>query len=256
MHPILEKIKLSDAVYLLKISAKHIAFAKPGQFVMIQPTELSEPIPLSVLESFDGGFTCLVKVVGRTSLEIVEEAQELYYVAGPLGKPFPIEDYGKVVFYTYSWGMAPALMIAKALKERGNSITLQHTSEDFYLREEAQRVFDEVIHDKVLKVFEADLVVSVGSNSLSKSLVLLYPNTPIKSMVNVHMLDAVGLCLVCRVRLGDRYVLACCDGPWFDAHKVDWNNLIEREGTYQEQERVAFEEYKKILKRKELKGNG
>ncbi|MFN3870047.1 MAG: oxidoreductase [Aquificaceae bacterium] len=252
MPLILEKTKISHDAYLLKISAEHVATAKPGQFVMIQPTELSEPIPLSVLETFDGGFTCLVKVVGRTSLELVEEAQELYYVAGPLGKPFPIENYGKVVFYTYSWGIAPALMIAKALKERGNSITLQHTWEDFCLREKAQELFDEIVHDESLRVFDADLVVSVGSNRLSKSLIALYPNTPIKSMVNVHMLDAVGLCLTCRVRLEDKYVLACCDGPWFDAHKVDWDNLIEREKAYIEQERIALEEYVKLLRRKEL----
>lgn len=252
MHPILEKVKISQDAYLLKIQASHVSRAEAGQFVMVQYKELSEPIPLSILSTFEDGFSTLVKVVGRSTLELVEEAQELFYVAGPLGKAFPIEVYGKVAFYSHSWGIAPLIPIAKALKDKGNYLTLCHTSEDFYLEEEAREIFHEVLQDKPRPV-EANLVVCAGSNQLAKSLVNLYPNTPIISMVNVHMLDAVGLCLVCRVLVDGELMLACSDGPWFPAHKVDWDNLISREEAYKEQERVALEEYKKILRRKELR---
>ncbi len=251
MHPILEKVRLSEEACLLKIKAPHIASAKPGQFVMVQYTELSELIPLAILSTYEEGFTCLVKAVGRSTLELIEEAQELRYVAGPLGRPFPIKPYGKVAFYTHSWGIAPALMVARALKKEGNHLILFHTSEDFYLKEEAKEVFDEVFQGNP-KALDVNLVVSVGSNRLSKDLLSLYPQTSIISMVNVHMLDAVGLCLICRVMVDGEQRLACVDGPWFDAHKVDWDNLIERERAYEEQERIAYEEYRKWLKRKNL----
>ncbi len=252
MHPILEKVRLSEEACLLKIKAPHIASAEPGQFVMVQHTELSELIPLAILSTYEEGFTCLVKAVGRSTLELIEEAQELSYVAGPLGRPFPVRSYGRVAFYTHSWGIAPALMVARALKKEGNYLILFHTSEDFYLEEETKKVFDEVFQDSP-KALDVNLVVSVGSNRLSKDILSLYPQTPIISMVNVHMLDAVGLCLVCRVLVDGEQRLACVDGPWFEAHKVDWDNLMEREKAYEEQERIAFEEYKKLLKRKSLR---
>ncbi|MFN3975449.1 MAG: oxidoreductase [Aquificaceae bacterium] len=252
MYSIVEKVRLSDKACLLKIKAPHISGAEPGQFVMVQYRELSELIPLAILSTYEEGFTCLVEAVGRSTLELIEEAQDLNYVAGPLGKPFPVKAYGKVAFYTYSWGIAPALMVARALKKEGNHLILFHTSEDFYLEEDAKRVFDKVFQENP-RPLDVDLVVSVGSNKLSKGLLSLYPQTPIISMVNVHMLDAVGLCLVCRVLVNGEQRLACVDGPWFEAHEVDWENLIERESAYQDQERIAFEEYKKLLKRKSLK---
>lgn len=253
MHPIVEKVKLSEKACLLKIKAEHISRAMPGQFVMLQHRETSEPVPLSILEVSEGYFTCLVKGVGKSTLELIEEAENLFYVAGPLGKPFPLGHYRKVAFYTHSWGIAPALNVAKALKAQGKELLLFHTSEDFYLQEEAGRVFDEVIHDGELRALHVDLVASAGSNRLSKRLTSIYSQKPVISMVNTHMLDAVGLCLVCRVLVEGKQRLACTDGPWFEAHLVDWANLIERESAYEEQEKLALEEYRKALRRKSLK---
>ncbi len=250
MHQILEKVRLSEDACLLKVHAVHVSKAEPGQFVMVQHTKLSELVPLAILETFQEGFSCLVKAVGRSTLEILEEAKSFQYVAGPLGKPFSVEKYGKVSFYAYSWGIAPILNVAKALKSAGNRLFLQVVSEEFYLRDRCEALFDEVRHSEDIMTFNADLVVSAGSNRLSYQLTQLFPQTPIISMVNTHMLDAVGLCLVCRVLVDGKYALACSDGPWFDAHRVDWENLMAREESYKEQERVAFEEYLKTLKRK------
>ncbi len=253
MYKVLEKIRLSEDACLLKVQAPHISRAQAGQFVMLQLTEGSEPVPVSILETFEEGFTCFIKAVGRSTLELLEEGEGLFYVAGPLGKPFPVKNYGRVVFYTHSWGIAPAINVAKFLKKEGNSLYLCHTSEPLYLEALAKEVFDsiEVLND--LKACEADLVVSAGSNRLSKELLNLYPNTPVIAMVSVHMLDAVGLCLVCRVMVEGKYLLACSDGPWFEAHKVDWDNLIDREALYLEQEALALEEYKRKLRRRALK---
>lgn len=244
---------LSEEACLLKVEAPHVSKAQPGQFVMVQHEELSELVPLSILSTFEKGFTCLVKAVGRATLEIFHEARTFHYVAGPLGKPFPVRHYGNVAFYTYSWGVAPAINVAEALKAQGNKLYLVHLSEDFYLEDMAYRVFDSVSHSKEIQIVDADLVISVGSNQLSKELVALYPQKDIISMVNVHMLDAVGLCLVCRVLVDGKQRLACSDGPWFYAHSVNWENLLIREGAYAEQERIALEEYRKILRRKSLR---
>ena len=86
------------------IKAPHLAVAEPGQFVMVKHTELSELIHLAILSNYEEGFTCLVKALGRSTLELIEEALELSYVAGPLGRPFPVRSYGRVAFYTHSWG--------------------------------------------------------------------------------------------------------------------------------------------------------
>ncbi|MCX8164543.1 MAG: oxidoreductase [Aquificaceae bacterium] len=253
MYPILEKVKIAEDACLLRIRAEHVAKGEPGQFVMVQHTELSEPVPLSILEIHKDGFSCLVKAVGRSTLELVEEAKDLYYVAGPLGKPFPVKKYGVVAFYTFSWGIAPALNVARALKEHENKLLLCHTSEDFYLKEKAMSIFDEFFSLDKSEAIRADLFVTTGSNQLPMELSSLHPQTPIVSMVNTHMLDAVGLCLVCRILVDGAQKLACVDGPWFEAHKVDWASLMDRERAYQEQEKVALEEYKKMLKRKSLR---
>ncbi len=253
MHRVLEKTMLSEDACILRVHAPHVSRAKPGQFAMLQHRETSELVPLAILDTFEEGFSCLVKAVGRSTLEILQEAEDFHYVAGPLGRPFPVGQYGRVVFYASSWGIAPLLSVAKALKEVGNSIFLRVVSEDFYLRDRAEDLFEEVRHSEDLVDLEADLLVSAGDNKLSYRLTQLFPHTPILSMVSVHMLDAVGLCLVCRVQVEGRQVLACTEGPWFEAHKVDWKNLIDRESLYKEQESLALEEYRKILKRKSLR---
>ncbi|RMH79883.1 MAG: oxidoreductase [Acidobacteria bacterium] len=254
MFRIIEKLRVGEKAYLLKIQASQVKRSKPGQFVIVQRDELSERIPLSILESHEYGFSCLLKVVGRSTMELLEEGEELLYIAGPLGVPFPVGRYGRVLFYSHDWGIAPILNVARALKIEGNFLKLVHTSEELYLMDQVERVFHlwDVSSDPLPE--ECDLVVSAGSNHLSEKLTQLYPNKPILSMVNVHMLDAVGLCLVCRVRVDGEYRLACSEGPWFEAHKVDWRDLISRENIYKEQERQATEEYLKLLKRRELKG--
>ncbi|MCS7262934.1 MAG: oxidoreductase [Aquificaceae bacterium] len=253
MHPVVEKLRLSEDACLIKVQAPHVVRAEPGQFVMVQWQELSEPVPLSILETWEEGFSCLVKAVGRSTLELLEEAQSFQFVAGPLGKPFPVGHYGRVVFYTYGWGVAPALNVAKALKRLRNRVFLFHTGGELYLQKECEEVFEEVLAEEKPRELEAELYVCAGSNRLCRELSLLCPHRPIVGMANTHMLDAVGLCLVCRVLVEGRHRLACSDGPWFDAHKVDWENLLEREKTYQEQERLALEEYKRLLKRKSMR---
>lgn len=252
MHRIVSKTALSKDVYLLSVHAPHVSRALPGQFVVLQRSESSEPIPLSILETTQEGFSCLLKVVGRSTLELVEEGEEVFYVAGPLGKPFPVESYGRVAFYTKGWGIAPAINVAKALKEKNNELYLFHEDEELYLEEKIREICTDYSLVQDVERFDADLIVCAGSNALCRKVESVYKDKPVIGLVSVHMLDAVGLCLVCRVLVEGSYKLACSEGPWFDAHKVDWENLINREGMYAQEERIAYEEYIKILKRRSL----
>jgi ferredoxin--NADP+ reductase len=172
----------------------------------------------------------LVKVVGRSTLELKEEAQQISYIAGPLGRPFPVKNYGKVACFGIGWGIAPLYNVAKFLKAEGNSLELYFLSEDGFLplRERLDALFDRVEVLREPKRVDADLIISAGGNRLSRDVLKLNPETPHIAMVNTHMLDAVGLCLVCRVLVDGAVKLACSDGPWFDAQKVDWENLISR----------------------------
>ncbi|WP_448584732.1 iron-sulfur cluster-binding protein [Thermocrinis sp.] len=255
MYPITEKQILREDYLLIKLRASHLKHAKAGQYAIVQYTELSEPLPLSILDVEGEEATFLIKVVGRSTLELKEEAESVFYVAGPLGIPFPAKHYGKVVFFTKDWGVSPAINIANHLRKENNRLELYHMSEDGFLplKERLESVFDKVeILEKVIQV-NADLLVSAGSNRLSREVELINRGTKHIAMVNTHILDGVGLCLVCRVLVDGNLRLACTDGPWFPADKVDWENLIGREDLFLEQEKLALEEYKKILKRKELR---
>ncbi len=255
MYPITEKQVLREDYLLIKVRANHLKGAKAGQYALIQYKELSEPLPLSILDVEGEEAIFLVKTVGRSTLELKEEAESLSYVAGPLGVPFPVKHYGKVVFITKDWGVSPAFNLAKHLKKENNQLELYHISEDGFLpiKERLESVFDKVeVWDRIGHI-DADLLVSVGSNKLSKEVQLLNQGTQHIAMVNTHILDGVGLCLVCRVLVDGQVKLACTDGPWFFADKVDWDNLISREDLFLEQEKLALEEYKKILRRKELR---
>jgi len=255
MYPVLKKEPLSEDYFILSVRAEHLQRAQAGQFALLQHTELSEPIPLSILEVDGDKVSFLVKVVGRSTLELKEEAQQISYIAGPLGRPFPVKNYGKVACFGVGWGIAPLYNVAKFLKEEGNSLELYFLSEDGFLplRERLDALFDRVEVLREPKRVDADLIISAGGNRLSRDVLKLNPETLHIAMVNTHMLDAVGLCLVCRVLVDGAVKLACSDGPWFDAQKVDWENLISREDLFAEQERLALEEYQKLLRRKNLR---
>ncbi len=252
MFKILSKEFLGERFLVLRIYAPHISSAKAGQFVILQLKEDSERIPVFVLETFQDGFSCIIEVVGRSTLEIKEEGEEFYYVGGPLGKPFPANYYGKVVIYSKNWGVASAISVGRALKDMGNHITLVYFEEVFtdILKKEK---FDEIILEKELRAYkDVDLVITVGDNLLSKSVSEMYPSVRHIAVPKVYMLCSVGLCLSCRLKVGDGYSLACTDGPWFDAHSIDWEEVIKKEDTYKEEEKIALEEYLKKLARKRI----
>ncbi|MEZ0361250.1 MAG: oxidoreductase [Hydrogenobacter sp.] len=253
MFEILAKEFLCENTLYLRVRAPHISHAKPGQFVLLQLKEYSERVPICVFETFEDGFSCIIDVVGKSTLEIKEEGERFYYISGPLGRPFPIYKYGKVLIYSKNWGISPAVSVGRALKNSGNYIKLVYFDGSFTTLLQKEN-FDEVILEREIKKYdEIDLVISTGENRLSKAVAQMYSSIRHIAMPNVHILCATGLCLSCRLRVKDSYVLACTEGPWFDAKEIMWDDVIRREDIYREEESVAFEEYKKALARRKLR---
>ena len=143
--------------------------------------------------------------------------------------------------------------MAKALKDLGNSTTLIYFDEE--LSDFVKGSGIEALLEKDITPRQGyNLVVSVGDNKLSKKLLEIYPESNHITAPKVHMLCSTGLCLTCRIKIEDKYLLACTDGAWFDAKLINWDDIISREEFYKEEEVLALEEYKKQLSRKRLRG--
>jgi len=278
MYKILRKEKLTPKAVLLEVEDERAKLVKPGQYALVQVNEDSEPIPLSFLDVKEHSYTFLVDVVGRTTLEIYELVEDfIQFIEAPCGSPFPVKNYGKVLLISKNWGIAPLINVGKALKEAGNEVYFVHVGESeerVYLTEEASSISKEFLlftEDGslgeegntewalgfFLENFEKpDLIVSAGSNLDSQIVNKISNEKGIShiAMVNAHILDANGLCLACRVLIEGQEKLACIDGPWFDASKVNWDYAIQKETFYKEEEEKALKTFIRELQRIKARG--
>ncbi|RMG75321.1 MAG: sulfide/dihydroorotate dehydrogenase-like FAD/NAD-binding protein [Nitrospirae bacterium] len=274
MAKILEKrvIRKPDVFYF-RIEAPRLSrVARPGQFVMVRVNSCGERIPLSLADiSPDAGsISLIVMAVGKTTSEmsLLEEGQELLDLCGPLGRPTEIAYYGHVVLVGGGFGVAPLYPIGRELKRAGNRITtiIGARSADLIIyREEMTTVSDRVVittNDgsegiagfvtdglkEVLVADRPDRVMAVGPSVMMKAVSELTRPFKVKTIVSLNpiMVDGTGMCGGCRVVVGGKVLFACVDGPDFDGHLVDWQRLIRRQQTYKEEERLSFEQWKRL----------
>lgn len=277
-HKVISKQELAPKVKLLKVHAPDIAEkAQAGQFVIIKVHENSERIPLTLFswEKNRGSISLIFQEVGfsTTELGMLKIGDEILNIAGPLGNPSHIQNYGKVAMVCGGVGTAAAYPIAKALKEAGNKvITIMGTRNKdlFILEKEMTKVSDEFYlstddGSKGQKGFVSDILknllfstMSYGALSLKKGeeFDVVYAIGPplmmsavaevtrpygIKTIVSLNpiMVDGMGMCGACRVAIGDKTMFACVDGPEFDAHQVNFKELIQRLKSYSTEEKVA-----------------
>lgn len=271
MARIICKKLLADKVVFLEIEAERIARnAQVGQFVVLMPFETSERIPLS-LHNWDnekGTIEIVFQVVGRTTLELssLDVGNSVYTLLGPLGKPLPLRKYGKVVCVGGGLGIPPLYNIAKELKGIGNEVTSvigARTASLVILEERIREASDEVlictddgsygkrgfVTDALKELIgqkEIDLVIAIGPVPMMEAVSNLTRPSGIKTIVSLNpiMLDATGMCGVCRVKIGGKTMFACVDGPKFDGHQVDFVDLKRRLSMYLEEEAKALEEWK------------
>ena len=265
---ILDKKILCDAqnsrVTRLEVKAGHIAKeARAGQFVVLMVGEEGERIPLTIVDkdTEKGFITLIAQEVGLTTrlLGSLNIGQSLYALLGPLGHPTEIKRYGKVILVGGGVGIAEIYPVAKALKEAANDITTilgARTKELVILEKEIDAVSDnlhiatddgsygkkafttDVLND-ILTSGRYDLVYAVGPIPMMKRVADVTRGFKLKTFVSLNalMVDATGMCGCCRVTVGGQVKFSCVDGPDFDAHMVDWDELIKRNNIYADKEK-------------------
>jgi ferredoxin--NADP+ reductase len=272
MYEILHKETLSDVNKLMVVAAPDVARkAQAGQFVIVRIDERGERVPLTVADydRDDGTITIIFQEVGKSTMHMgtMEVGDSFATFTGPLGHPTELENYGTVVCVGGGVGIAPIYPIARALKEAGNtviSIIGARNKDLLFWEEKMQAVSDELIvctddgsyKRKALvteplkellegKPAEIAHVWAIGPAIMMKFVALTTKPYKVPTIVSLNtiMIDGTGMCGGCRVLLDEGAQFVCVDGPEFDAHKVDWDNLLARQQFYQGEERVSVERW-------------
>jgi ferredoxin--NADP+ reductase len=275
MYTILEKQVLSPTVKLFVVEAPQVAHkARAGQFVIVRNDDHGERIPLTIAD-FDrtaGTLTLIVQEVGKSTLQMGAKnvGDAFATVAGPLGHPTEIENFGTVVCVGGGVGIAPIYPIARALKEAGSKVIsiIGARNRDLLIWEDHMRsVSDELIvctddgsygrkalvTGPLQELLQAEgspiaRVWAIGPAIMMKFVAQTTRpfNVPTTVSLNTVMIDGTGMCGGCRVLLEDGAQFVCVDGPEFDGHKVDWANLLSRLAFYRDEERQAVERWEHI----------
>lgn len=272
MAEIIEKKDLAPGSKLFKLKAPLIAGkARAGQFVVLMIEESGERIPLTIAhtEPDQGVITIIFQELGKTTARLgeMQVGDVILDVVGPLGHPFRIEDYGRVVAIGGGIGVAPVYPIISALKKRNNyiiSIIGARSKNHIILEEEVGAVSDQVlittddgsygrhgfVTDELRRLIEGglqpDLVIAIGPVVMMQAVCAFTKKHGLSTMVSLNpiMVDGTGMCGSCRVTVGGHTRFACVDGPEFDGHQVDFEELKMRQGIYLTEEKEALEYYR------------
>ena len=269
MFRIVKATPLAPSVKLFEIEAPRIARKqRPGQFVIIRVHENGERIPLTIKGSDPkrGTITLVVQAVGKTTsmLNDLKAGDSILDVAGPLGKPSDIENYGRCVVIGGGVGTAIALPTAEALKAAGNHVigilgartknllilekeVREASHELFIMTDDGSYGAKGLVTDKLREILHGvDFVLAIGPVPMMRAVAEVTRPGKIKTVVSLNsiMVDGTGMCGGCRVAVGGESRFACVDGPEFDAHEVDFQVLTQRNAMYRSEEQQAFAEYK------------
>lgn len=272
MNKILFKKKLSQDVFLMKIEAPLIAEERQaGQFIILQVDEdYGERIPLTIADADndEGSITIIFQVVGKSTqaLSLLNEGDELPALVGPLGKPTHIENFGTVVCVGGGIGVAPLHPIAQALKKAGNKVITiigARNKDLLILEDEMKSIADELIvctddgsygrkalvTQPLKEICEREqkpnMAIAIGPPLMMKFCSETTRPYGVFTQVSLNtiMVDGTGMCGGCRVNVGKDVKFVCVDGPEFDGHQVDFDNMISRLNSYKEYERESHSCY-------------
>ena len=274
MAKILQRERLVPNIHLIEVHAPDIAQkSKPGQFVIIMPDEKGERIPLTIADwdKEKGSVTSVFMVVGTSThkLSLLEAESEVPVFVGPLGKPSEIKKYGTVLLAGGCFGIAAIYPIARALKEKGNKIiTLLDVKANYllYWEEKLRAVSDQffvsardsyynckdyipnTLQNIIKKGSKINRVISIGCTYLMYTCSEATKPYGIETSVSLNpiMVDGTGMCGACRVTVDGRTKFACVDGPDFNGHLVDWEELFSRRKSYFDDEIQSLCHWEKI----------
>jgi sulfide dehydrogenase subunit beta len=269
---ILRREDFSDVTFLLGVRHPLMArAARPGQFVIVMLDEHSERIPLTIAD-FDrdeGTITLVIQAVGKTTRQMQQECHvgtRLYGMVGPMGIPSHLSDAKKVVCVGGGLGVAPIFPQARGYKEAGAYVigVVGFRTKDLVFWEDKFRAFcdefiictddgsvgikglvTEGIRQAVERHSDIDEVVAIGPPVMMRGCAEATRPYGIRTVVSLNpvMVDGTGMCGGCRVKVGGQVRFACVDGPDFDGHQVDFDDLMTRLRRYKEEERVALENW-------------
>jgi len=268
MYEILKKVELAPKIKLVRINAPEVAMkAKAGQFVILRIDEKGERIPLTLAEwePKKGTITLIFLEIGVSTRKLgaLGVGDEILDVVGPLGNPSDIKNYGSVAVVCGGVGTAAAYPIAKALKEAGNqviSIIGARTKELLILEDEMRNFSNElyvstddgskghkgfvsdVLKMLIEKGYRFDIVYAIGPPLMMRATANVTKPHSMKTIVSLNpiMVDGMGMCGACRVTVGGETKFACLDGPEFDGHLVNFDELIKRLRVYLLEEKKAL----------------
>ncbi len=268
MAKIIKKTEFSPSVKEYILHAPLIAKkCRAGQFVMLRTDENSERIPLTIAD-FDrelGTVTIIFQEVGNTTKHLGQsfnEGDEILDLLGPLGQPSHIEKFGTVVCIGGGIGVAPVYPIAREFKNAGNKVIsiIGARNKDLIIFEDKMRaVSDELyittddgsygtkgfVTDPLKELLQTDkpnLVLTIGPVVMMKNVAKVTKEFNVHTVASLNsiMVDGTGMCGGCRVTIGEKSKFVCVDGPEFDAHLVDFDNLLQRQQMYKDQEVLEY----------------
>ncbi len=273
MHKILEKKQYSENVFYMKVDAPFIAKSrKAGQFVIVQLDEdMGERVPLTIADANrdEGWIALVVQIVGATTLKMshMEVGEEIPVLLGPLGNPSKISKVDHVVCVCGGIGVAPMYPIAQAFKEAGSKLTVIIGARNKSL----------IVFEDEMKAIADELIITTDDGSYGRKALVTAPlkelceqdvppdevfaigppimmkfcaettrpfGVPTTVSLNTIMVDGTGMCGCCRITVGDEVKFVCVDGPEFDAHKVDFDNMMTRMRSFKDRETESFHKCK------------
>lgn len=267
-HKILFKEFFSEKVVCMRVEAAMIAKErKPGQFIIVQTdVEYGERIPLTIADADveEGSITIVFQIMGKSTEELshFEVGDYIPVITGPLGHPTHIENFGRVVAVGGGIGLAPLYPIVQGLKKAGNHVTViagARNKELLIFEEKMKAIADEyiVVTDdgsygrkalvtEPLKEFceqdpKPDMVIAIGPPVMMKFCAATTKPYGVYTLVSLNtiMIDGTGMCGCCRVTVDGKIKFVCVDGPEFNAHLVDFDNMVKRLASFREQETEA-----------------
>lgn len=270
MNKIISKEQFSEKVFRFEVEAPLIARSRrAGHFVIVRVGETGERIPLTIAEADKqrGTITLVVQNVGLSSQKLcaLEAGDYITDVVGPLGRATHIENFGTVVCAGGGVGVAPMLPIVQALKAAGNrvvTVLAARTKELIILEKEMRSSSDEVIImtddgsygdkglvteaiERVIKREKVDKCFAIGPAIMMKFVCLLTQKYQISTDVSLNtiMVDGTGMCGACRISVGGQTKFVCVDGPEFDGHQVDFDEMLKRLAAFRKEEREELEHW-------------
>jgi ferredoxin/flavodoxin---NADP+ reductase len=282
-HRIISNDMILANVGKMVVEAEYVAkHRNAGQFIILRIDEQGERIPLTIAEAdpVRGTISLYYQVVGKTTGQMsrLKAGGEIRDIAGPLGHPTEIKKYGTAVCVGGGIGIAPVYPIATAMKEIGNrviNIIGARSKNILIMEDELRKAGNDIIvctddgsYGRKAFVTEAlrdvmdrekvDIVVAIGPVPMMKAVSAMTKERGIRTMVSLNsiMIDGTGMCGGCRVTVNGERRFTCVDGPEFDGHLVDFDELTARLGTYRDDEGASMEHYNHSCKLEGVTGHG